>query len=255
MLLASTPLAAAVPDGSRSWLIYEERLLARLRDEGGGSFDPAFARDLLVELNRFRADRGLRPVQWDEGLATSARAHAADMLAEGYFEHHSPEGFTHLDRVGILNRDFCGQAAENLAFRDGGADLTRPQRIQAMWEASPGHLANLRNPEFGDAGFGVVQRGNRVIAVGLYGDVAVRLGQQLPFRLRTQQDLAAAITNATPSIDRLSVTAPGSRASWMIPPGQALPDLDPGIWQLRPLRAVGASNYQVLRGPLFQLAA
>lgn len=257
MLLAGSPLAAAVPavpGGSPSWLMYEERLTARLRDGGGGAFDLAFAWDLLVELNRFRAAQGLPSLGWDEGLATTARAHAADMFAAGYFEHRTPEGFSHLDRVGILNRDFCGQAAENLAFRDGGVELTRPHRIQSMWEASPGHRANLINPAFREAGFGVVRRAGKVYVVGLYGDAAVRLGQQLPFKLTTREELEAAITTATPSIDRLSVTAPRSQATWMVRPGQDLPDLDPGIWQLRPLRVVSGSSYQVLPGPLFQLA-
>lgn len=255
LLLASTPLTAAVASGSPSWLKYGERLAARLGDAGGGSFDLEFAKALLIETNSARVSQGLSPMEWDEGLATSARAHAADMLARGFFEHQSPDGFSHVDRICILNRDLCGRTAENLAYKYHPIQSTLPNQIQALWEASPGHRDNLLNPDFREAGFGVVRIAGTVYVAGIYGDAAVRLGQALPLMLNSCRNLEVAIATATPNIDRLSVTAPRSRATWMIRLGEALPELEPGIWQLRPLRVVSESKYQVLPGPLFHLAS
>ena len=251
--LAGAPLVAAMPGQAPSWTTYAERLSERLTDAGGGKFDPDFAQALLTETNTTRLQEGLDALQWDEGFAIAARAHVADMFSRGYFEHQSPEGFGHVDRVALLNRDFCGQTTENLAWRSNQSQATHPKKIQAMWEASAGHRENLLDPTSRRAGFGAVRIGGTIYVAGVYGDVAVRLGQALPFVLRSREELDAVIATATPHIERLSLTPPRTRATWMMQPGQALPALGDGVWQLRPLRMSGETRYQVLAGPLFQM--
>lgn len=253
LLFASASAARAAPNGATSWLAYEKRMAARLDDAGGGQFDLDFSRALLAQANRFRNAQGLDRLEWDEGLAVCARAHVADMVARGYFAHESPEGFTHIERVGLLNRDLCGQTAENLAFRDYPSQRTLPQHMEVMWENSPGHRRNLANAAFGQAGYGTVRIGSRIYAAGVYGDAAVRLGRALPLNIKTDSELAAAIAGASPHIERLSLTAPFARPTWMAPPSKALPPLARGVWQLRPLRAMGATRYDVLPGPLFHI--
>lgn len=252
MFVAPSLARAAGSDGGR-WLSYEQQLKARLGDAGGGRFDPDFAQGLLAETNAFRQAQGAPVLQWDEGLAACARAHAADMVDRQYFAHNSPEGFRHVDRVSLLCRDLCAQSGENLARRDYPGQLALPRQFEAMWEASPGHRRNLLNPAFGQAGYGVVMIGGAVVAAGVYADQAVRLGKALPLSVRSDAELAAAIDDATPRIQYVSLTAPFQKPTWTVASSDALPPLGKGVWQLHPLRVSAANRYDVLPGPLFQI--
>lgn len=251
-LLVTPSLARATdPDGSR-WLSYERQLKARLGDAGGGRFDPDFAQGLLAETNRFRQSQGAPVLQWDEDLAACASAHVADMVARRYFAHNSPEGFRHVDRVSLLCRDLCAQTGENLARRDYPGQLTLPRHFEDMWEGSPGHRVNLLNPAFDQAGYGVVMIFSAIFAAGLYADQAVRLGKALPLAVRSEAELAAAIDDATPRIQHVSLTAPFQTPTWTVTSSEPLPPLGKGVWQLHPLRTSAANRYDVLPGPLFQ---
>lgn len=254
LLFASATTAKAAPSNPTSWLAYGDRLTARLEDAAGGSFDLDFERTLLNEANQFRSLQGLPALEWDEGLANSARAHAADMIARRYFAHESPEGFTHIDRVSILNRDFCAQTGENLAFRDYPTQPTAPRHFEAMWEGSAGHRRNLLDPAFNQAGYGVVRVGSAIFVAGLYGEVAIRLSHALPMVFNAPAELDNAVASATPNIERLSLTAPFAQPTWMVSGADNLPRLPQGVWQLRPLTPMQGTRYQVLPGPLFHIA-
>lgn len=253
-LARPTAALAAAPSAPATWFAYEQRLAERLTDAGGGEFELKFAKGLLAAANRFRASQGLKSLSWDAGLALSARAHVADMVGRRYFAHQSPEGFTHIERVSLLNRDLCAQTGENLAYRDYPGEQTEPRHFQTMWEQSPTHRRNLENPAFGQAGFGVVRAGGRVYAAALYADIAIRLNHALPLSIQGDAELAGAIANASPSIERLSLTAPFQQPTWMASASQSLPPLPQGVWQLRPLRPTGGTKYDVLPGPLFHIS-
>src|SRR5690606_5726816 len=170
-LLASSPLAGAARAAPTSpWLDYARRLTARLHDAGGGVFDADIAQALLTETNRFRDSQRLARLEWDDGLADCARAHAADMAARSYFAHASPEGFTHVDRVSLLQRDLCASTGENLAWRAGPANGDLPRRFETLWEQSPGHRRNLEDPSFGQAGYGAVRSGDRIYVAAVYAN-------------------------------------------------------------------------------------
>lgn len=252
-VLAVPSFASAADSDSSSWLSYEQQLKARLGDAGGGRFDPSFAQGLLAETNGFRRAQGAPVLRWDEGLAACARAHVADMVYRRYFAHNSPEGFRHVDRVSLLCRDLCARSGENLARRDYPGQLTLPQHFEAMWEGSPGHRQNLLNPAFGQAGYGVVVVGSAIFAAGVYADQAVRLGQALPLAVNSDAELAAAIDDATPQIQYMSLTAPFQKPTWKVASSDALPPLGKGVWQLHPLRTSAVNRYDVLPGPLFQI--
>jgi uncharacterized protein YkwD len=71
---------------------------AKLAPAGNGngagfvSADAALARDLALEINVFRARRGLRPLSVNPALAMAAEAHSLDMARTGYFAHESSNG-------------------------------------------------------------------------------------------------------------------------------------------------------------------
>lgn len=252
-LLVTPALARAAAPDSGQWLSYEQTLKARLDDAGGGRFDADFARSLLAETNVFRSSQGAQTLHWDEGLAACARAHVADMVNRGYFAHNSPEGFRHSDRVSLLCRDLCAQSGENLARRDYPGQLTLPRHFESMWEGSPGHRQNLLNPAFGQAGYGVVKIGSAYVAAGVYADQAVRLGQALPLAIRSDAELAAAIADATPRIQYVSLTAPFQKPTWTVASSDDLPALGKGVYQLHPLRTSAENRFDVLPGPLFHI--
>ena len=252
-MLVIPSVARAAGSDSGQWLSYERQLKARLGDAGGGRFDPSFAQGLLAETNGFRQAQGAPVLRWDDDLAACARAHVADMVARRYFAHNSPEGFRHADRVSLLCRDLCAQSGENLARRDYPGQLTLPRHFEAMWEGSPSHRQNLINPAYDQAGYGVVMIGSAIFAAGVYADQAVRLGKALPLAVRSDAELAAAIDDATPRIQFVTLTAPFQKPTWTVASSDALPALGKGVWQLHPLRTSAANRYDVLPGPLFQI--
>jgi len=252
-LAAAACFSPALAAPTSPWLSYEARLRARLSDAGGGAFDAGFANDLLGQANRLRRSQGLAAFQWDDGLATCARAHAADMASRHFFDHNTPEGFTPSDRASLLIRDSCGLITENLAWRDYPAG-SNPGDFETLWENSPGHRKNLLLPEANRAGYGVVRVGSAYYAAGVYAEAAIKLSQAVPLRLEADASLASALAGASPQIQRLALTRPGEEPARLAPLLSRPPTLQPGLWQLRPMQAVGGDLYNVLTGPVVLVA-
>lgn len=251
-LIAAAPswVRAAAP--ASSWAAYDRRLRARLADVGGGAFQPDFGRALLRQNNGLRKAERMASYVWDEGLAACARAHVADMVARRYFAHEAPEGFSPFDRASLLVRDLCGPIAENLAWRDYPYQGSSPREFEDLWETSPGHRRNLLHETCTHAGYGVVRVGTKVYAAGVYGGAAIRLARPLPMRFSNGEELARALEGASPRIERVAVTRPGENPSRIAEPlAKAAPLLQPGVWQLRPLRPTGPNAFDVLAGPVF----
>ncbi len=161
---------------------YYDRLRGRLGDAGGGRFI-ATAEDLLLgEHNSFRAHQGLRGLQRHSALDLAARAHAADMLDRGYFEHHSPEGFSSVERVGLLARRFVGLAGENIVEVTGGPPSSANE-LANLWRDSPGHRANMLRASYTHIGFGVARKGDRTVAAAAFGESFAELPEPLAFRI------------------------------------------------------------------------
>ncbi len=104
---------------------------------------------MLQLVNDERARAGLPPLKHDDGLAATAREHARDMLARGYFAHADPEGRTPSDRLRTAGVPFA-VTGENLALAP-----TLELAHRGLMD-SPGHRANLLSPEFTRAGIGVL---------------------------------------------------------------------------------------------------
>ncbi|WP_277961265.1 CAP domain-containing protein [Pseudomonas sp. RIT-To-2] len=110
---------------------------------------------LLAQLNTARAQphtcgaqafNPAPPLAWNATLATVAQAHAQDMANRNYFDHLDRDGHTPGDRAELAG--YNAQAlGENIA---AGQDSVA--KVVAGWLASPGHCANLMNPQFRDLG-------------------------------------------------------------------------------------------------------
>ena len=250
--LAATPaFAASVTVGAGAWIAYEARLRERLADAGGGRFDSASERQILALTNTARAADGAGACRWNDELALTARAHAADLAQRDYVEHLTPEGFDPTHRMGVLARRMIGSASENIAYRRAPV-APSAQDLMGIWRSSESHWRNLLRPAHTHAGFGVAVRADRTYAVGLYANPDGNLAKPLPFRVEGEADLASVLAQASPRIERFSLTDPSDEAARLAVVQDAIgPRLSPGVYQLRPRRQVGERRYQILWGPIF----
>ncbi|WP_278422121.1 CAP domain-containing protein, partial [Stutzerimonas kunmingensis] len=86
------------------------------------------------------------PLSWNETLGSTAEAHSRAMANGNFFSHLSEDGRTPGDRAELAG--YAGrQVGENIA-----AALPTARKVLDGWLASPGHCANLMNPQFSELG-------------------------------------------------------------------------------------------------------
>lgn len=122
----------------------------------GAAGHMAAAADVLLEqVNTARAsgrtcgDRYFPPappLAWQPKLGHAALEHSDDMAARSYFEHTGKDGSNVGERASSAGYQWT-RIGENIAV---GADT--PEEAQAGWLASPGHCANIMNPNFTEMG-------------------------------------------------------------------------------------------------------
>ncbi|MDQ3685021.1 MAG: CvpA family protein [Acidobacteriota bacterium] len=119
---------------------------------------PELEAEMLELVNEERIAAGLRPLAADPELVEVARRHSADMWARGYFSHVTPDGRDPFERIREANIRFL-TAGENLAL----APTVRVAHTGLM--NSPGHRANILQPQFGRVGIGIMDGGMRGLMV------------------------------------------------------------------------------------------
>jgi uncharacterized protein YkwD len=112
---------------------------------------------VLCLINQERAQNGRSPLTLNEALEQAAEGHCAELIADDYFAHVSPNGETPVQRIaaaGYIPGPGVGYAiGENLAW--GTLSLSTPKAVVAAWIASPGHLANILESQYTETGIGV----------------------------------------------------------------------------------------------------
>lgn len=110
---------------------------------------PSAARQLFALANDSRTQNGAGQLHWDDALAEAARQHCLRMAAEGQIAHRyggEPDAGT---RAGQAGAHF-DLIEENVAVGPTA------EEIHNEWMHSPGHRANLLNPEVNRVGIAVV---------------------------------------------------------------------------------------------------
>ena len=130
-------------------------------------YDAEAERELFDLANQARAQAGVAAVRMDDGLTQAARAHAAAMAAQQQLSHQFPGEPSLAQRLAANCNLHLDQTGENVSFAS-----SVDQSHQGLMH-SPPHRANLLNPAFNVAGFGVVRAGS-----SLY--VAEDFGHSLP---------------------------------------------------------------------------
>ena len=118
----------------------------------------AQAEELFALANQSRTDAGAGRLKWDPALAAAAMKHCLRMAAEGPIEHRYSGEPDLTDRAGLAGARFR-LIEENIAL---GA---YPLKIHQAWLQSPGHRANLLNPEVDSIGIAVVASRGSLFAV------------------------------------------------------------------------------------------
>jgi uncharacterized protein YkwD len=112
-----------------------------------GGPEQQMAREIFDRVNAERRERGLEPVEWNDGLARVARDWSAAMAERGGLEHQ--------DMRELLSRDelsgFAG-LGENIFT----ASAPVPAGVAHVgWMRSDGHRVNVLNPGWNRLGVGV----------------------------------------------------------------------------------------------------
>lgn len=120
--------------------------------------DPAAESRVLDLLNEARTEAGLEPLVADDPLADVGRAHARDMYLRGYFAHETPQCAVGPDVPGCSD-PFDRIRAAAISYAVAGENLALAPTSETAHRGlmdSPGHRANILNPDFRRVGIGVV---------------------------------------------------------------------------------------------------
>lgn len=122
---------------------------------------------LLNETNEARRQQNLTEVKLDEQLNEAAQLKAADMFEKQYWSHDAPDGTKPWKWLVDAGYGYS-KAGENLAKNFYTAEAT-----VAAWLNSPGHRANVLEPDYTEVGFavatGVLEGQTTTVVVALYG--------------------------------------------------------------------------------------
>jgi uncharacterized protein YkwD len=104
-----------------------------------------------ADINAFRAQQGMGPLQPNAVLQRAAQAHAEDMASRGYFSHEA--------RGGPNGRTFAQRArSAGCALRGGAENIATGQRSErevfVAWQNSSGHRRNMLGRSYTQYGLG-----------------------------------------------------------------------------------------------------
>ncbi len=145
---------------------------------------------LFASANAERAQRGLPPLRWDNDLYHAAQGHAQEMAARASISHQYP-GEAELTERGRRAGARFSVIAENVA------EASTAVRIHEAWMNSPGHRANLLDPQVDSVGISVLRRDGQLYAVQDF-DRAVAV-----LTLAQQENTVASLVEATASVELL----------------------------------------------------
>jgi len=117
--------------------------------------------------NEERRKHGLPALARDDSLSEIARMHTDDMLRRHYFSHISPDGASPKERLAPVYLNVISRAGENI-WGGRGLDFSDSRRLARVavdgWMISPGHRANILNPDYTHLGVGVGVLGREIRA-------------------------------------------------------------------------------------------
>ncbi|KAJ9075276.1 hypothetical protein DSO57_1037692 [Entomophthora muscae] len=113
-------------------------------DQGGVDIN-----DMLMQVNRVRAKTGARALRINDKLMTAAQRHSQDQANSRQMSHTGSDGSDISTRVNRVQYQYRA-IAENVAYNQRSVS-----EVMTSWINSPGHYANLINPQYQDFGAGM----------------------------------------------------------------------------------------------------
>ncbi len=89
------------------------------------------------------------PLQWNCLLASASARHSLDMATHNFFSHTGSDGSIMATRVQATGYNYRS-LGENIA-----AGMSKVDQVMAAWLSSPGHCANIMDPQFTELGAAV----------------------------------------------------------------------------------------------------
>lgn len=169
---------------------------------------------LLEAANSDRAAHGLAPLRVNAQLVQAARFHAVQMVKHGNISHQFSGEPDLAARAGDAGAHFS-LVTENVAEAPNSA------LIHDLWMKSPGHRANLLDPQVDSVGISVIQQGRQLYAVEDFA----RTVERVPFEnqesaigeLISQTGVAVAPTTRDARQTCMMKTGyAGSRQPWFV---------------------------------------
>ncbi len=115
---------------------------------------------MLGLINQERTSRGLDPLKINNALNESSEDHSRWMLENDVFDHTGAEGSNPGDRIAATEYKLEGnwRTAENIGWQSERGEPGIADDVADIHESlmnSPGHRANILNPDLVDIGIGV----------------------------------------------------------------------------------------------------
>ena len=116
--------------------------------------EPGFGWRIFTRINELREESGAERLQWSDTLAECAKQQSIRKMELRFSGHIDPERGDLAERLTSAGIGWA-QCGENLFMEKGWEDPVNYAVVS--WWYSPGHQANLLNPEFTDTGVGLAQ--------------------------------------------------------------------------------------------------
>lgn len=107
-----------------------------------------FEQEVLRLTNEFRQRNGLKPLVIDQSLDRAADQHSKNMAMQDFFAHTGKDSSRPVDRAQKAGYE-SGFVGENIA-----AGYRTAAEVVQGWINSPGHKANMLNPQYNEIGIG-----------------------------------------------------------------------------------------------------
>lgn len=109
-------------------------------------------------------------------LVDLARHHADNMARQNFFAHEDKEGLDVSGRQKRYCRNLIStRIGENLAYHEHSQRKYSAQTVVTGWMNSPGHRANILNPEFTHLGVAIARTGDKLYSVQVFARPIAKL--------------------------------------------------------------------------------
>ena len=169
---------------------------------------------LFAAANQARAGQGLPPLRLDPVLTEASRSHAREMASHAAISHQF-NGEADLAERGANAGAHFSHITENVG------EAPTSVIIHDLWMHSPGHRANLLDPNVDSIGIAIVTRNNQLYAVEDFASTVqtLSLNQQETHSRRRPRKSGLKVAETTEDARQtctMSTGYAGSRQPWFI---------------------------------------